>query len=169
MLNLSLSAVSRGEVQVREQVPPDHPMWEGTEVRLAGPLEVDLNAREVGRGVFLRGTLRGTLRVPCRRCLAETDAVLDEEVDFLFDELEGDEEDEVGGEVYPLRTRGDELDLTEAVREQVLLRVPRYVLCRDECRGLCPKCGADLNTAPCDCVPDEGDSPWDALKKIRFD
>ncbi|HEV2150689.1 MAG TPA: DUF177 domain-containing protein [Longimicrobiaceae bacterium] len=128
-----------------------------------------MSARAVGQGVFLRGAVRGTLRVPCRRCLAETEAELDEEVDFLFDELQDDEEAEIAGEVYPLPPRGDELDLTEAVREQVLLRVPRYVVCREECRGLCPQCGADLNAAPCDCVPDEGDSPWDALKKITFD
>jgi uncharacterized protein len=89
-------------------------------------------------------------------------------VDFLFDELKEDEE-EAEGEVYPLPARGDEVDLTDAVREQVLLRVPQYVLCREDCRGLCPKCGADLNAAPCDCAPDEPVSPWSALNKIKFD
>lgn len=168
MLKLSLSAVSRGEAQVRDEVPPDHPMWEGTGVTLAGPLQVDLTARPVGEGVFVRGTIRGPLRLPCRRCLAVTDHALDEEVDFLFDEIREDEE-EAEGEVYPLPARGDELDLTDAVREQVLLRVPQYVLCREECRGLCPQCGADLNDAPCGCGPEEEDSPWDALKKIKFD
>lgn len=169
MLKLSLGAVSRGEVQVREEVPPEHPMWEGMEVALAGPLKVDLGARSVGDGVFVRGRLSGTLRVPCRRCLAEVEREMDQEVDFLFEELEEEEETEMEGEVYALPERGDELDLTEAVREQVLLHVPRYVVCREECRGLCPRCGADLNTAPCDCVPEEEPSPWDSLKKIRFD
>ncbi|HEX2190877.1 MAG TPA: DUF177 domain-containing protein [Longimicrobiaceae bacterium] len=136
---------------------------------LAGPLAVDLTARSVGEGVFVRGTVRGKLRLPCRRCLAETEHDLDETVDFLFDELEGEEEEEMGGEVYPLPVRGDELDLADAVREQVLLRVPQYVVCREECRGLCPRCGADLNQAPCDCGPEEEDSPWGALRKIKFD
>lgn len=169
MLKLSLSAVSRGEERVREEVPPDHPMWEGTGVSLAGPLAVDLAARSVGQGVFVRGSVRGRLRLPCRRCLEETEHELDETVDFLFEELEEEDEDEVGGEVYALPARGDELDLTDAVREQVLLRVPQYVLCREECRGLCPRCGADLNQAPCGCGPEEEESPWAALKKIKFD
>lgn len=169
MLKLSLGAVSRGEVRVRDDVPPDHPMWEGSLVSLAGPLHVDLAARSVGEGVFVRGTVSGKLRLPCRRCLAETEHELDETVDFLFDEIASDEEGEIEGEVYPLPERGDELDLTDAVREQVLLRVPQYVLCREECRGLCPRCGADMNEAPCDCGPEEEDSPWVALKKIKFD
>ena len=169
MLKLSLGAVSRGEVQVRDDVPPDHPMWEGSDVSLPGPLHVDLTARSVGEGVFVRGTVRGTLRLPCRRCLVETEHRLDETVDFLFDEIRDDEEDDMEGEVYALPARGDELDLTEAVREQVLLRVPQYVVCREECRGLCPRCGADLNEAPCDCGPEEEDSPWGALKTIKFD
>ncbi len=169
MLKLSLGAVSRGEVRVRDDVPPDHPMWDGLQVSLAGPLHVDLTARGVGEGVFLRGTVRGKLRLPCRRCLAETEHELDEAVDFLFDEIRADEEEEMEGEVYPLPERGDELDLADAVREQVLLRVPQYVLCREECRGLCPRCGADLNDAPCGCGPEEEDSPWVALKTIKFD
>ncbi|HEX2093565.1 MAG TPA: DUF177 domain-containing protein [Longimicrobiaceae bacterium] len=156
-------------MHIREQVPPDHPIWEGTEITLAGPLEADLTARSVGNGVFVRGYLRGTLRLPCRRCLKEVEEELDEPVDFLFEELREDEAEEVQGEVYALPARGDELDLTEPVREQVLLHVPRYVVCREECRGLCPQCGADRNEAPCDCVPEEPSSPWDALKKIKFD
>jgi uncharacterized protein len=59
--------------------------------------------------------------------------------------------------------------LTVAVREQVLLQVPQFTLCREECRGLCPTCGADLNEGACECVPEQGASPWDALKDVKFD
>lgn len=155
---------------LHEQVPPDHPMWEGTDLTLAEPLEVDLTARSVGTGVFVRGRIHTVLELPCRRCLATTEQVLDETVDLLFEEpMEGEDEQEIEGEVYLLPARGAELDLTDAVREQVLLHVPQYVLCREECRGLCPRCGADLNEAPCDCAPEEESSPWGALKKIKFD
>jgi uncharacterized protein len=71
--------------------------------------------------------------------------------------------------VYPLPARGDELDLREAVREQLLLRAPRFALCREECRGLCPTCGADRNQDDCGCVPEPAVSPWDALKNVTFD
>lgn len=168
MLKLSLPSVARGEVHIREEVPPDHPMWAGLDVTLAEPLKVDLRARSVGEGVFVRGTLRGRLLLPCRRCLAETEREIDETIDLLFQEL-GEEDEDAAGEVYPIPPKGAELDLTEPIREELLLRVPRFVVCREECRGLCPQCGANRNEAPCECVPEEEPSPWDALRKLKFD
>lgn len=169
MLNLSLAAVDRGEVRVQEQVPPEHPMWENTGVELSRPLDVDLTARSVGDGILVRGTLRTAVRMACRRCLAPVEREVDETVDFLYAPLAEEEEDELAGEVYPLPERAAEIDLTGAVREQVLLDFPEYALCREECRGFCPQCGADLNQGACDCVPEEAPSPWDALKQIKFD
>lgn len=168
MLKVSLSALDRGEVNVREQVPADDPMWDGAKLTLAEPLDVDLTARQVGEGVFVRGRLRTTVRQACRRCLASVEQPVDETVDMLFDTL-GEDEEEASGEVYPLPARGDELDLGEAVREQLLLRAPEFTLCKEECRGLCPTCGTDLNQGECECVPEQAESPWDALKNVKFD
>jgi uncharacterized protein len=168
MLNVSLTALDRGEVVVREQIPTDDPMWEGSGVTLASPLDVDLTARQVGDGVFVRGRLRTLVRQACRRCLSTVEQPVDDVVDMLFDTL-GEDEEEAEGEVYPLPARGDTLDLRDAVREQLLLRAPEFVLCREECRGLCPQCGTDLNQGECDCVPVKAESPWDALKNAKFD
>ncbi len=168
MLKVSLTALDRGEVTVREQVAADDPMWEGAGLTLAEPLDVDLTARSVGEGVFLRGRLRTTVRHACRRCLSSVDARVDDVVDLFFEPLgPGDEDAE--GEVYALPERGDELDLRDAVREQLLLRAPEFALCSETCRGLCPQCGTDLNTGQCDCVPEQAASPWDALKNVKFD
>ena len=168
MLHLSLAAVDRGEVTLREEVPPEHPMWEGSGVELARPLEVDLAATDVGDGVLVRGTLRGAVRLDCRRCLQPVEHEVDEHVDLLFaPPAEGQEEGD-DGEVYPL-PRGDELDLTDAVREHVVLGAPEFALCREECRGLCPGCGKDLNEGDCSCVPEAAPSPWDALRNLKLD
>jgi uncharacterized protein len=168
MLKVSLSALDRGEVRVREQVAPDDAMWEGAGLTLAAPLDVDLTARSVGEGVFLRGRLRTTVRLACRRCLTSVDRQIDDTVDLLFEPL-GPDDVEVEGEIYPLPPRGDELDLRDAVREQLLLRAPEFALCTEECRGLCPKCGTDLNAGECGCAPEEAPSPWAALKQVKFD
>ena len=168
MLKVSLTALDRGEVTVREQIAPDDEMWNGAGLTLATPLDVDLTARSVGEGVFLRGRLRTTVRHACRRCLTSVDVGVDDIVDLLFEPL-GPDDDGAEGEVYPLPARGDELDLRDAVREQVLLRAPEFALCSEACKGLCPTCGADLNTDPCDCVPEPAESPWDALKNVKFD
>jgi uncharacterized protein len=164
-----LTAVARGPVRLREQVPADHPMWNDAGFELEGPLRVDLEASSVGEGILVRGQIEGTVAADCRRCLSEAPVKLQDRVDMLFEPLSDTEEEELAGEVYPLPERGDELNLSEALREQVLLRIPDYVLCSEDCRGLCPQCGTDLNRAECDCAPQAEPTAWDALKKIKFD
>jgi uncharacterized protein len=169
MLHLNLAALDRGDATLREQVPPDHPMWTDAGVELARPLDVDLTAHDVGEGVLVRGTLKTVVRLACRRCLEPVEEPVDAHVDLFFTppgEAGGEDDD---GEVYPLPARGDDLDLTGAVREQVLLEVPEFALCRDDCRGLCPSCGKDLNQGECGCAPAEAESPWSALKNVKFD
>ena len=167
MLKVHLPALARGEVRVEEQIAADAPLWEGTDVTFAEPVRVDLGARSVGEGVLIRGTARTAVSGHCRRCLTPVRQAVDEVLDFLFLPPEGEDPEDMGGEVYPLPVRGLDLDISEALREQLLLRIPEYPLCRDECRGLCPSCGTDLNEVECSCVPEAAPSPWDALKKLE--
>ena len=170
MLNLSLTAVSRGEVTVEGEISPDDPIWEDTAVALAEPLELQLRAHSVGDGILVRGRMRTRLELECRRCLTPVEQEIDDKVDLLFEPLaDEDEEAALSGEVYPLPSRGDQIDLRPALREQLLLQVPDHVVCDEACRGLCPKCGTDLNHAACSCVPDADPGPWDALTKLKFD
>lgn len=169
MLNLNLSEVAREEVQVRGEIPADDPVWNDTELTLIEPLRVEGTARSVGEGALVRGQIRTKLSIPCRRCLVSMETDIDETVDLLFEPLDPEEEEELEGEVYPLPGRGDVLDLTEPLREQLLLVAPRFVVCTEECRGLCPQCGANRNETTCECVPEKGESPWEALKNITFD
>jgi len=169
MLNLSLATVSRGEVRVEGEISPDDSLFEGIEVALHEPLRLEMEARSVGEGVLVRGRMRTVLELECRRCVKSVVLPVDETVDMLFEELDEEEEDELGGEIYPLPSRGDDLDLRPALREQILLRVPQYVVCSEACRGLCPQCGTDLNESSCECVPEEPVSPWDALKNVKLD
>jgi uncharacterized protein len=67
---------------------------------------------------------------------------------------------------YPLPPDAREVDLTPAVREKMILAAPRYVVCRDDCRGLCPRCGHDLNAGPCGCPP-ATDLRWQALASLK--
>ncbi|HET7232118.1 MAG TPA: YceD family protein, partial [Longimicrobium sp.] len=107
MLHLSLTAVDRGDAHLREQIPPDHAMWNDTGVELATPLVVDLTATDVGEGVLVRGTLATTVRQACRRCLEPVEQEVREHVDLLFTEPAQGDDDVDDGEVYPLPTRGD--------------------------------------------------------------
>jgi uncharacterized protein len=85
-----------------------------------------------------------------------------EELHLLFADGGDDEADE--SDVYLLEPRATTVDLRPALREEWLLVVPGFVLCREDCKGLCPRCGADLNQGPCTCET-EIDTRWDALRR----
>src|SRR6185436_6751772 len=99
----------------------------------------------------------------CRRCLAPVTVPVETKIGALFAQDPDAMEDP---DSYPLAPDATEIDLTPAVREELILAVPRYVLCRQDCRGLCPRCGHDLNIGPCDCPPPP-DPRWDALEALK--
>jgi uncharacterized protein len=88
-----------------------------------------------------------------------------DELQLIYAEDE-DEETSDDPDVYALDPQTGELDLREAVREHWLLAAPAFVQCREDCKGLCPHCGANLNDGTCECPP-VTDSRWDALRKVR--
>lgn len=154
---------------MRGEIPADHPTWQAAELTLLEPVQVDLVAKAMGDGVLVSGTMRSRARFACRRCLADVVREVDERVDLLFAPVNEDEAEALDGELYPVPRNAAEIELTDPLREQLLLRLPRYVVCRAECQGLCPHCGADRNTEACGCAPPRDPSPWDALRNIKFD
>lgn len=98
----------------------------------------------------------------CRRCLEEVEVAIRAPVSLWFTE---DREDQ-DPSVWVIPQRSVELDLGDAVREELILAVPEYVLCREDCRGLCDQCGQDLNLGSCACRrrPDER---WSVLEELR--
>ena len=106
--------------------------------------------------------MSGEVAEDCRRCLAPARAKVDEELHMLFADANDEESDE--SDVYMLEPRAMTVDLRPALREQWLLAAPGFALCREDCKGLCPKCGADLNLGPCNCAPDV-DPRWATLKE----
>ena len=93
------------------------------------------------------------------------DDALATDVTMVFVADGSDEEDEGGA--YAFEASGSELELGEAVREELILAVNPYVVCDPECKGLCSRCGANLNEGPCDCTEDEVDPRWGALRDLK--
>ena len=90
---------------------------------------------------------------------------MSDEAHLIFAE-QGDEDTD-DPDVYQLDPRADELDLRPAIREEWLLAAPTYALCREDCRGLCARCGADLNAGPHGCSDETEDPSWEALRKLN--
>jgi uncharacterized protein len=150
MLKIAVRDLQRGPVQTRGELAATDPVFEGLDLPLIGPVSVtgELQATE-GDEFLWRGVIHATVRLSCRRCLADVEYRVDRPVDVL---LTSDAEAAEDPSVYPLPEAPTQVDLGSVVREELALEVPGFVLCRDDCAGLCPKCGADLNAGPCACV-----------------
>ena len=168
MLIVDLGRLEReGRIRLRQDIGADDPIWNGLEFRFAEPVHVDLEAQQVIHDVLVQGTVEGTVAHECRRCLEPVTVHVAENLSLFFRDGIPEQEAEAE-EVYALPDRGD-LDLSQALREQLTLAVPRFVLCREDCRGLCPTCGTNLNESTCDCVVEEVDDRWAALRRINFE
>jgi len=152
----------------------------GTEVRQRAALTASGRAQlveehhgkhKVVKDIRLTGDLATSLELACARCL---DPVV-QDVKRNFDLLYRPQGTDAGHEELSVTAaeaeigyyRGEGLLLEDALREQVLLAVPLKVLCRDDCKGLCPACGKNRNAELCSCTQPLEDPRWAALKEIR--
>ena len=151
MLRVDIRDLQRGPVRTVGEFPPGDPAFEGLGLDLVGPVQVKGQLQVTGDGEYLwRGQIHATVRGECRRCLTPVLSEVDVGVDaavFSTDPEAADDPD-----FYPLPERAGAVDVGAVVREELALaRPPHLLLCRDDCAGLCPACGADLNAGPCAC------------------
>lgn len=130
----------------------------GSEVPAGAEVEVDVELEPVGHTIEAVGTVSAPWRGLCRRCLRPVDGRVTAEVREIF------EDDPIEDETYPLRH--ETVDLEPLAREAIVLELPVAPLCKEECSGLCPECGADLNEAACSCAP-PSDPRWAVLDQLR--
>ncbi len=130
------------------------------------PLEAVFTVLPQNRGMLIAGRLTGVVATPCDRCAEDALIAVDSSFE-LFEELPAPGEEVL--EPGLLRRRGKliELNVGSLLWEQLLLAMPVKPLCREDCLGLCPKCGKNRNLGPCDCVPDEGDPRLAVLKTLK--
>ncbi len=164
MLRIDLAAAREGPVETSATIAKDDPLIVGSGLTLATPLAVTGRFTTAGAGrYYWQAKLATVVRSECRRCLAPVDVPLSQSLGLVF---VGEEDAARDEDSYLVPRRASTLDLADAVREELLLAVPQFVECRQDCRGLCPRCGADLNAGPCGCQR-EIDPRWEALTKLR--
>ena len=164
MLVYDLRDLTSTAAAVDDVLPADDPVWEEHDRVPPGGVHVTGRLSAAGPGRFyFSGHVRGADVSDCRRCLRGVETAVDERVQVLFAET-GDDADDP--DVFSFDPRTHELDMRPAVREQWLLAAPMYAQCREDCAGLCPSCGADLNAGPCGCEQPT-DQRWAALRSMR--
>ncbi|OGU23387.1 MAG: hypothetical protein A3K13_00250 [Gemmatimonadetes bacterium RIFCSPLOWO2_12_FULL_68_9] len=163
MLRVNLRALEHGSVEIAGSLAPDDPRLDGLDVELAKPVKVTGQLAGVGPGrYYWRGEVTTTARGQCRRCLTPVDVAVTVPVGVMFtDDPSADDPS-----AWVIEPNATVLDLSQPVREELILSAPTYVLCRDDCRGLCPGCGEDLNVGSCRCRPST-DPRWGSLETLR--
>lgn len=165
MLSFDIRSLSDQAVVVDEQLPADDPIWEEGDLRPATAVRVTGRLSSAGPGRFYwHGRIEGDVALECSRCLNEASGHVRDEAHVIFAEPGGEEMDDP--DVYQLDPKADELDLRPAIREEWLLAAPSFALCKEDCKGLCPRCGTDLNAGACTCEEKGVDPRWDALRKL---
>jgi len=132
-------------------------------------IRIQVEIFRTGRDVFIRGLTTTTIEMNCIRCLGNFDFPLKAEFRYALspsDDKALSPEMEINGEdLYLLYYQGDSIDIAPLIREQILLNIPSYPLCRESCKGICPQCGSNLNQNPCQCDKQEATvSKFEALK-----
>ncbi|MBI4710228.1 MAG: DUF177 domain-containing protein [Nitrospirae bacterium] len=138
---------------------------------IKGEVQVFLRILKAGGRVLVNGRADTTASMSCSRCLEGVSYPLD--IKFNVEYLPLKEVIEVGGhelteeELDVSFYENDQIDVEELVREQILLAVPMKPLCRTDCRGICPKCGRNLNEGACSCIVDEIDPRLAKLREFQ--
>jgi DUF177 domain-containing protein len=171
----------RKNVQDFEQEFPPERFDLGTDVRAVRPVRTSGRATLVEEHTGDKGTLDDIrvagnvatdLEILCARCLDPVHYPIQREFDLLYrpagSDSGGDKEVELHDKDASISYyEGDGLELEDVLREQMLLAVPIKTLCSENCKGLCPHCGKNLNTDGCECAQDASDPRWDALKELK--
>ena len=118
------------------------------------PIRIAVSAQVVSGNLVVAGKLSTVVRMTCSRCLQGfsrdwTDA------SYHFD--------------CAITNPHETIDLTESIREDIIVGLPVKPLCREDCKGLCPSCGKEWNTAPCACPSQKGDIRWLNLNKLKLE
>jgi uncharacterized protein len=167
MLSFDIRSLEAHAAVVDEVLSADDPVWGQTDRKPIDGVRVSGRLSSAGQGRFYwHGRLDGEVMLECSRCLGDTTVHVADEAHIIFAEQGSDDADDP--DVYVYEPTAADLDLRPALREEWLLAAPGYAVCRTDCKGLCPRCGVDLNAGPHDCAEQGTDSRWDALKNLNL-
>ncbi|GAC1446408.1 MAG: DUF177 domain-containing protein [Pyrinomonadaceae bacterium] len=144
---------------------------EDERARLSEPLHAVFHARRKRNECEIEGVMQGKLKAECDRCLGAAQFPVDAKFQVTYTPSDAHADTEAhelhAEDLTRVIYENGVIDLDELAREQVLLELPTRILCREDCKGLCPACGANLNEGACNCPTKDVDSRWSALAALK--
>jgi uncharacterized protein len=152
-------------------------MAEKGECEFQAPVKANLKAQRIRDMVEVEGEIETSVRLPCSRCLQLFEIKIKSIFELTFtpqttdiiDEQEIQEVELNAEDMGLVNFQGDRINLKNTIQEQVVMEFPLKALCRPGCKGLCAKCGTDLNVAPCDCDRMLTTGKFAALKNLNLE
>jgi len=152
-------------------------MVQNHECEFLEPIKIHIKAFRVRELFEVEGAFQTRIRLTCSRCLNDFDTSFKSEFELTYTKelasiTESSDEEEIELRVEDiglLYFRGEEINLRDAIQEQVVLAFPLRSLCAETCKGLCTQCGADLNQRDCGCMVAPGTNKFAALKDLKLD
>jgi uncharacterized protein len=142
-----------------------------SEWRFKAPIEVKLSHYRAGTELFFEGGLVGLTGALCARCAEEFESRTERPFRFILTPRSIAAEAEAASDLavgdYAIYD-GDEVDLSPLICEELLLALPTRPLCREECRGLCPRCGTNLNQGECRCPEPASDPRLAVVRTLKI-
>lgn len=167
---VDLSRLEEGRLSQSFEIDPESPIPQGLEAEIHEPLTFDLEVRNPSGGTYVvTGRLTGAAMAPCRRCLVPTRIPIDVPLRLVYQEAGRDAKpgaDSGDDDVVWLERGAQRIELDAQVRDRLFLETERFPICREDCRGICPRCGQNLNEGPCECALETVDSRWKALEGL---
>jgi len=149
------------------QDSPEALELEADGVAFDGPIRVELLVSKNQDQLICRGQVTASAKLECSRCLAGYHCTITSELSFVVDLAGGSDQARSEEEGYfVVDPSAVSFEIDDLVREAIILSLPLKPLCSDDCKGLCPVCGIDLNRSQCNCVKEETDPRWDQLRKM---
>lgn len=163
-MKIQVGGLSEGEHVYSFRITPEEL---GLPSEFLDGVDIKATLEKTSRQLLLRASVATTAEVPCDRCVALFRRPLGSryQVHYVWEESEAGRIDP--SEVQVILPGQTVIDMADDVRQTVLLSFPLKNVCREECRGLCPGCGKNLNEGTCDCKETLVDGRWDKLKEIQ--
>ncbi len=166
MVKLNIANYSEGSlVETASVSPAEVNLSEYEEFR--SPVGLIFNINKIGSEIYIRAEISTIASLVCDRCLEGYEWPLQDKIDILCTTdpglVKNDQDD-----VYLITAASKEVDITESIRQSLIIALPQKKLCQKKCKGLCPSCGINLNLEVCQCKNEKIDPRWDALNKIKF-
>ncbi len=171
MMIVDLASLKEAQTSFNFLILPDEIDLEGETVKLKDAVKIEGKLKKGIAQTDAQGRISAEIEAECNRCLQAAEMSLEFPFDAVFVTAENyrqEKEAKLGtGDLEVSVFEGDKIDLTELVREQILLNLPTQIFCREDCKGLCQKCGANLNLIDCNCEEKEIDPRWAVLKNLK--